>query len=142
MGTSLKSSSVNTKKISPTTLVPSDVYVLLVKELREPCPPLPKPALRLTLSMRVLTSTQLSPVLVSRNSTLTCSEVVSNLLRRCSPTPSSTNPLYTKLCWWEVPPVSPRFNPWCLTSSTERNSTSPSTLMKLSPSELQYKPLS
>merc|ERR1712018_1099865 len=55
---------------------------LPVREPREPSPPLPKPALRLTPSLMASTSTLPSPELDSRNSALTFSRALSTQWRR------------------------------------------------------------
>merc|ERR1712038_1507245 len=76
------SSRGSTRRTSRVTRGHLDVSVLPVSEQRGPCQLLPRLTLRLTLSLKVLTSTPLSPGLVLRSFAQIFSRVLWSLLRR------------------------------------------------------------
>merc|ERR1712235_152280 len=119
--TSSKNSRENTRKISLDPSVPSDVSELLVKEQRELFPVPPKQPLKSIHSSKVSTSTLPSPVPVSKNFVPIFS-VAS-----------------TKSFSSVAPPVFQKSKNFSKTTSTERNSTSPSTPMKPLPMVLPSK---
>lgn len=129
--TLFRNSSANTRRTFPTTSELSDVWGQHVKGQRGPCPQAPRLALRLTLCSRASISTQVSPGLGLRSWTLTCSEAPWSLWRRLWEMPSWTRPRSTTSSWSEGPHVSQRSRNSYRTSSTARNWTNPSTLMKL-----------
>mmetsp|Transcript_15537 Transcript_15537/g.25913 ORF Transcript_15537/g.25913 Transcript_15537/m.25913 type:complete len:251 (-) Transcript_15537:785-1537(-) len=130
---SSKISSVATARICRRTSVPSVVSVLLanVPSVLFLLPP--RPTLRLIPSLTVSTSTQPSPVLVSRISVWTTSRSAWTLAKRFSVTPRSPRTMSTRLSLLEDPPVFLRCKTCFPNSSTERSYASPSTPMRLLP---------
>merc|ERR1712235_38208 len=140
--TSSRNSRENTRKISLDPNVPSDVSELLVKEQRELFPVPPKPPLKSIHSSKVSTSTLPSPVPVLKNSVLIFSVVHSAQSKSHSVMPESTKMASTKSSSSAAPPVSQKSKNFSKITSTERNSTSPSTPMKPLPMVLPSKLLS
>merc|ERR1712176_816209 len=140
--TSSKNSRENTRKISLDPSVPSDVSELLVKEQRELFPVPPKPPLKSIHSSKVSTSTLPSLVPVLKNSVLIFSVAPSTQSKSHSVMLESTKMASTKSFSSVAPPVSQKSKNFSKITSTERNSTSPSTPMKPLPMVLLSKPLS
>ena len=111
----------------------SVVSELLASVPSEHSHPLLKLPLKSTLSLRVLTSTLPSPVLVSRSCAKISSEAPSSQSRKSFVTRRLTRPMSTKSSWSVVPPVFPVLSSSSRTSSTARSPTRASTPMRLLP---------
>merc|ERR1712166_1680692 len=104
MGTSYRSSSASTRRISHPTLVPCVVSALPVSAPRGTFPPLPTHRSRLTPCSMVSISTPLSPVLASRTFALTSSVAPLSQSRRSSVMPSLTRAQLMRFpCRWLHP---------------------------------------
>mmetsp|Transcript_25997 Transcript_25997/g.61697 ORF Transcript_25997/g.61697 Transcript_25997/m.61697 type:complete len:270 (-) Transcript_25997:1016-1825(-) len=140
--TSSKTSSAVTRRTCLRTTVPSVVSVPPVNVPSVRCRRPRRHTSRSTRCTTVSTSTPPSRVPVSRTCVWTTSRSAWTLSKRSCVMPRSPRTKSTRSCSSVVPPVSPRSSRCLPTSSTARSRASPSTPMRLSPTEPLFRPLS